>query len=495
MKKYPSLLILFLLYCFKGQAQDDYPCSDFNTSDIGSWTTVNCFLNTMGSPYTNPLDHSRAVSVKDNHGFSTFENSVDFQELGTRFLGDCISFDYNVTNDGFSDSTVLLHPVLYLSDIMGRTISFTGYATITEGSGWVHVRAPIALYDPVSKTYPSNEDGRWNFPAMMPDDFNYIINHSVKLFFSLDVAGSNATTEDVRFDNVCISKCRDSLSKSCNANFEFTLIKSTKPADPVNNTGSITLSDYHTNSTYHYYWDDATVTDIPEQHKYRQGLHTVKVKETTEKGIECTSNLKICVTDKTTFKTTETTADTGCGLNFIVDLTSATNKPLLYNNIGNITVRAANPDSKYLYDWGDKSFDNQPAMHHYYYPGNYTVCVTELKKDLSVCKNCLGICVIDPQPLSTAIPEITIKNEKELIVIPNPAYDKTEISFTLAGKNSISIGVFNLSGQLVIRSAARDYGPGVQKIQLDTRDLAAGMYILALSNGNAVQYAKLCVAK
>lgn len=491
MKQYLSLLF-FILLQYQVAAQDIPPCYDFNVRGVGNWTFVGCFENRVDSDIVNPLDRSRGISIKDNHGSSTFENAYDYQNLGKRFPGQCISFDYNVRNDGRSDSVTAIHPTLYVSDVMGRTISFPAYTTVIEGSQWVHVVAPIALTNPSTGETPANEYGQWTAYGG-PEDFDYIMNNSVKIFFRIDIIGSDVTTEDIRLDNICVGPCKDTLSKICNSNFLFTLTKSTEPGSLLNNTGNISLLDYHSNSTYEYEWDPSYKTKGPVGYKYEPGNYTVKVSEFTKAGAYCSSMLDICVTNiKPTKKTTAT--DTGCGVQFNLTLTSATYWQAEKNNLGQIYKKWDVPGSTFKYEWGG-SLPEYTYKEHHYTKGSYTACVTETKADRSICKNCLSLCVVDPNPKTTGIPELAIIDANSFRLMPNPATDKVELMFDLNETSELSAQVFDMMGKMLTAIPPANYSSGAQKMIINTSGFNAGIYMVRLAAGTSVLYQKLSVLR
>jgi len=197
-------LYVFVLFCLMGAgALRAQPCSKFeNPSPQGSWVNVN---SGVGFANTNLLDGSQCATLYDQSGGSYFENSVDFRWLGEQFRGQCLCFDYYVKNDGYPSSSVAIKPTIYVS--MGsQYIYFEATASITEGSPWVHVCAPIELA--TGATLPGNADGQWKMPAGYTiNDFNNILISSQKIFFIVDVAGSSYQTEEISVDNVCVEQC------------------------------------------------------------------------------------------------------------------------------------------------------------------------------------------------------------------------------------------------------------------------------------------------
>lgn len=486
-KHYHTLLLLCILMHVQSTAQV-YPCFNFNSPGLGNWTLVSCYLNTTSPSFTNPLDNTRCLSIRDNNGISRFENELDFKDLGARFPGDCLSFDYNVSNDGMTGSAEI-KPTIYLSDIAGRTISFTAYASLKEGAQWMHVRAPLIHYDYAKSSYPSGPDGQWeNGAGLKPADFDYIMDHTNKVYFIIDIVGSDVTTEDIRLDNICVGKCRDSASRICNANFTFTLNMGTNPAYRRQNHGEVALLEYHKTSRYQYLWGDTKVTDTAESHRYDPGTYLVKVRETTETGVVCTSSLNICVTDPPSPKTTAGPLDSPCDAHFTMQLVSATNRSYSENNIAYLTLAEPNASSTYKYEWGDGNVDYWQTTHHYN-PDYYYACATETQVDRTSCKNCLKLCIIDPAPATTRIKDKQPAYATTL-ASPNPANLHSELPLPMSSHLPVSVQITDITGKTIFEGV---YERQVGTLSVTTRDWPDGIYLIGIRSDEGTFYQKLMV--
>src|SRR6185295_18013844 len=75
---------------------------------------------------------------------------------------------------------------------------------------------------------------------------------------------------------------------------------------------------------------------------------------------------------------------------------------------------------------------------------------------------------------------------------PNPFGPSTLLRFSLAKRQVVSLGVYDLAGREVarpIRAQALDAGP--HQIELDGRGLASGVYLSRLEVGGVVQFQRV----
>jgi len=80
----------------------------------------------------------------------------------------------------------------------------------------------------------------------------------------------------------------------------------------------------------------------------------------------------------------------------------------------------------------------------------------------------------------------SIKNT--LLVYPNPANEKVSIDFNLENSIQLQISVINVLGQKVFLKETENYLEGRNSIELNTDSIAAGMYIISISDGmNTIQ--------
>jgi hypothetical protein len=80
-------------------------------------------------------------------------------------------------------------------------------------------------------------------------------------------------------------------------------------------------------------------------------------------------------------------------------------------------------------------------------------------------------------------------------VYPNPAWQKSTISFTNAVKEQVTVQVYNMQGAAVINLPTKEYAGGQHEINLDCSRLDAGVYTIRLIAGNKAFNQKLTVNK
>jgi hypothetical protein len=79
---------------------------------------------------------------------------------------------------------------------------------------------------------------------------------------------------------------------------------------------------------------------------------------------------------------------------------------------------------------------------------------------------------------------------------PNPFRSATEIRFTLAAAEDVTLSVFDLAGREVATLLRGErLGPGPHRVAFAGRALASGVYLCALRAGDARDTAKIVLAK
>jgi len=78
-------------------------------------------------------------------------------------------------------------------------------------------------------------------------------------------------------------------------------------------------------------------------------------------------------------------------------------------------------------------------------------------------------------------------------VFPNPAWQKTTVSFTNAVKEQVKVQLYNMQGACVINMPVKEYSAGEHEITLDCSKLNAGVYTLRLTAGSKAFSQKLTV--
>lgn len=80
-------------------------------------------------------------------------------------------------------------------------------------------------------------------------------------------------------------------------------------------------------------------------------------------------------------------------------------------------------------------------------------------------------------------------------VFPNPAWQKTTVSFTNAVKEQVSVMVYNMQGAAVVALPVKEYTSGQHDMELDCTNLKPGVYNLRLMVGNKAFSQKLTINK
>ncbi len=80
-------------------------------------------------------------------------------------------------------------------------------------------------------------------------------------------------------------------------------------------------------------------------------------------------------------------------------------------------------------------------------------------------------------------------------VYPNPALNSTNISFTNAVKELVTVQVYNMQGAVVVNMPAKEYASGQHEIGLDCSSLNPGVYTVKLTAGSKVFTEKIAVKK
>ena len=96
----------------------------------------------------------------------------------------------------------------------------------------------------------------------------------------------------------------------------------------------------------------------------------------------------------------------------------------------------------------------------------------------------------------TGVNQISKLVVNSFVVYPNPANSSTSISFDIAENNKVTILVYNVLGNLVSNlSQSNDFEKGNNTIQLNTSNLASGVYYITLDINGAKETKKLIISK
>jgi hypothetical protein len=93
-----------------------------------------------------------------------------------------------------------------------------------------------------------------------------------------------------------------------------------------------------------------------------------------------------------------------------------------------------------------------------------------------------------PQSLSTE-PQYLEQN------FPNPFNPVTRISYTMRGDYYVSVGIFNLFGQEMVKVHTGHQSAGRYEFEFDAKNLPGGVYFLRLQYGNKTETRKMILSK
>lgn len=179
-----------------------------------------------------------------------------------------------------------------------------------------------------------------------------------------------------------------------------------------------------------------------------------------------------------------------------------------------VGLDVTNPTSTYIVDWGDGT-SSGIGSHTYTSYGYYVVCVTEITAQQEVCRTCIRFCFeraqvsTEPNPKSInpskgfSIRDLERIADEELkmvqvqegyTVLPNPAKDYIQVHTELSKEETVSIELVDMGGK-VLASKTGVYERGGQKIELDTKRVSNGMYILKVRIGDVERSSQVSIVK
>ena len=82
-----------------------------------------------------------------------------------------------------------------------------------------------------------------------------------------------------------------------------------------------------------------------------------------------------------------------------------------------------------------------------------------------------------------------------LKIFPNPVSSTAQISFSVSEPGEVSLDLYDITGRLVTKLADRNYIEGNYQINLVTKNLNSGIYILRMQTSSEIQTRKLIVVK
>jgi len=121
------------------------------------------------------------------------------------------------------------------------------------------------------------------------------------------------------------------------------------------------------------------------------------------------------------------------------------------------------------------------SNHTVFYNANTAVNATSLQNAINSALLTTGI--QNPNKLSAA-----------MTVFPNPASSQSQLKFTMAESAPVDVQLFNLEGKMMHTLFSGKAVQGENQVTLNTAELAAGMYLVKLSDGAKSDFINLVVA-
>jgi len=87
------------------------------------------------------------------------------------------------------------------------------------------------------------------------------------------------------------------------------------------------------------------------------------------------------------------------------------------------------------------------------------------------------------------------QSDLSMLIFPNPANNLANVVFTLENPGEVSMRVYNILGEEVLKEETRIMSSGEQLIQVNTNKLIHGMYFLQLQVGNQQLIKKLTISR
>lgn len=173
-------------------------------------------------------------------------------------------------------------------------------------------------------------------------------------------------------------------------------------------------------------------------------------------------------------------------------------------NLGAISLIEPHPLSTYLYEWD--GIAGPPSNQFSHTPGTHTVCVTEFPPGGGSCKTCMDFCI--PEISRDAIPPSMMKaintgntpdqqqdHTESIELYPNPAKNKLDIRFSTSGKEPVSLSITDISGKAVRTIPKENYDQGKHSLQINTENMAPGIYQLNMNIGNHSSTHKISIVR
>lgn len=413
---------------------------------------------------------------------------------------------------------------VYFKDAIGNPVSLS----INEeySISWIEID-PCGL-TPVPSSSLNYTDG-WHSGSGPIDLSTYgsgVLSSPASLgkYFGVTIKIRNKCTENEQVYNAFIQI--DNFSIGCNSSFTINTTSHTSggvmhtiPDKSVN----LVLDDHHPTSNYYVDYGDGTgvhtyVPGTPFYTYTSPGSYTICLTETTSTGTSCKTCYDFCFGVAYSVALADTTIPnpTGfgfpCNSSFTANLTLHTAPLHSVTGLGflipdrsiSLELDNINLGSTYTVDYGDGTgthpYSGAPSFYTYALPGSYTVCITETMSNGSRCRTCYSFCIgaaYSEVPLKRSQNEIYIstENASEITLAPNPTQLNTELKILISQKDNVKVAVIDMTGKMVLDVFNGHLDEGVQKLNINTENLASGLYQVRVMIGNKVSSHKLSVIK
>lgn len=155
------------------------------------------------------------------------------------------------------------------------------------------------------------------------------------------------------------------------------------------------------------------------------------------------------------------------------------------------------PGSQYIWYFGtgDSSTLKNPS-YTYINPATYTVTLRIIPPAGEGCEGTTiknDYIVINPDT-STSIQHTAIINENTVAISPNPATDNVTITYTLNRADNVMLAITDLNGKTYL-TKQENQTPGTHRINYNTSELSAGVYMVRIVSGTQSVHRKLIITK
>jgi len=163
------------------------------------------------------------------------------------------------------------------------------------------------------------------------------------------------------------------------------------------------------------------------------------------------------------------------------------------NGVVTFTNTSVNTDEviSWVWDFGDGSYDfaENPSPHQYEVNGTYTVTLTTTTSSGDTQTYSFDVTVSNVVGINIG----NINGLEALNVFPNPASDVVNLTFNFTNTKDLNINITNTLGQIVA-TVNTDIVKGSNNIEVNTANLAAGLYFINFEAEGQIMAKRISVA-